>query len=65
MARVSKKSLTLTVLFTYYMEGLEEEKEEKIIDGMFKKTSLGRMVGLKPEEKTKKEKQKENNIHGH
>ena len=26
MARVSKKSLTLTVLFTYYMEGLEEEK---------------------------------------
>lgn len=41
MARVSKKSLTLTVLFTYYM------------------------VGLKPEEKTKKEKQKENNIHGH
>lgn len=62
MARVSKKSLTLTVLFTYYMEGLEEEK---IIDGMFKKTSLGRMVGLKPEEKTKKEKQKENNMHGH
>lgn len=40
-------------------------KEEKIIDGMFKKTSLGRMVGLKPEEKTKKEKQKENNMHGH
>lgn len=62
MARVSKKSLTLTVLFTYYMKGLEEEK---IIDGMFKKTSLGRMVGLKPEEKTKKEKQKENNMHGH
>ena len=28
MARVSKKSLTLTVLFTYYMEGLEEEKME-------------------------------------
>lgn len=26
MARVSKKSLTLTVLFTYYMKGLEEEK---------------------------------------
>lgn len=62
MAGVSKKSLTLTVLFTYYMKGLEEEK---IIDGMFKKTSLGRMVGLKPEEKTKKEKQKENNMHGH
>ena len=40
-------------------------KAEKIIDGMFKKTSLGRMVGLKPEEKTKKEKQKENNMHGH
>lgn len=31
MARVSKKSLTLTVLFTYYMKGLEEEdwKPEK------------------------------------
>ena len=28
MARVSKKSLTLTVLFTYYMKGLEEEKME-------------------------------------
>ena len=28
MARVSKKSLTITVLFTYYMEGLEEEKME-------------------------------------
>ena len=28
MARVSKKSLTLTVLFTYYMEVLEEEKME-------------------------------------
>ena len=40
-------------------------KEEKIIDGMFKKTSLGRMVGLKPEEKKNKEKQKENNMHGH
>ena len=40
-------------------------KEEKIIDGMFKKTSLGRMVGQRPEEKTKKEKQKENNMHGH
>ena len=40
MAGVSKKSLTLTVLFTYYMKGLEEEK-------------------------TKKEKQKENNMHGH
>lgn len=26
MAGVSKKSLTLTVLFTYYMKGLEEEK---------------------------------------
>lgn len=62
MARVSKKSLTFTVLFTYYMKGLEEEK---IIDGMFKKTSLGRMVGLKPEEKKNKEKQKENNMHGH
>lgn len=35
MARVSKKSLTLTVLFTYYMKGLEEEfmedDKEKII----------------------------------
>lgn len=30
MARVSKKSLTLTVLFTYYMEGLEEEKWKMI-----------------------------------
>lgn len=28
MAGVSKKSLTLTVLFTYYMKGLEEEKME-------------------------------------
>lgn len=28
MARVSRKSLTITVLFTYYMEGLEEEKME-------------------------------------
>ena len=26
MAGVSKKSLTFTVLFTYYMKGLEEEK---------------------------------------
>lgn len=28
MAGVSKKSLTLTVLFTYYMKVLEEEKME-------------------------------------
>jgi hypothetical protein len=28
MAGVSKKSLTFTVLFTYYMKGLEEEKME-------------------------------------
>lgn len=34
------------------MEDDKEKKQEKT-------------VGLKPEEKTKKEKQKENNIHGH
>jgi len=56
MARVSKKSLTLTVLFTYYMKGLEEEfmeddkekKQEKTIPSVSME-ELRNMINSKDE----------------
>lgn len=56
MARVSKKSLTLTVLFTYYMKGLEEEfmeddkekKQEKTISSVSME-ELRNMINSKDE----------------
>ena len=56
MAGVSKKSLTLTVLFTYYMKGLEEEfmeddkekKQEKTIPSVSME-ELRNMINSKDE----------------